>query len=113
MIQKLALVFFITGIASCIQTENSNSFDRETYGSGSAAIKSLFAQHCVPCHSFQAQSDAELIANGLVTRGDVVNSKIYYRLVGSSGSNGPKDMPSGSSLSQSELAQVETWILNL
>ena len=51
-----------------------------------------------------------LVAAGLMVKGDPTNSKLYYRLAGSSGTNGPKNMPSGGSLSSDQIAEIEHWI---
>jgi mono/diheme cytochrome c family protein len=92
---------------SCLQTENSSSLDAETYGS---AWREIVGTHCGSCHVFHTLDDATLVTAGLVTPGDPDNSKLYYRLSGSSGSNGPKNMPTGGSLSAEDIAKIHDYI---
>ena len=89
--------------------------DGETYGSGGSpefvAAKIIFSQSCGgSCHQFHTMSEAQLISTGRVFAGNAENSPIYYRIVGSSGALGPKNMPSGSGLSAGERAQIKYWI---
>lgn len=107
-LRRLILLLLLVCSAGCMQTENSSSTDASTYG-GSAA-RSIIGSSCVPCHSYHTQTDAQLVSAGLVVAGDALSSKIYYRLTGSSGSGGPKNMPTGSTLTSSEIITIQEWI---
>lgn len=112
----LSLMFFAV---ACVQTENSSTLDESNYGdsTGSAeflAARTIFAQNCANgCHGFHGFSEAELIAQGLVIAGNPENSPIYYRIRGSSGSNGSKNMPPSGSLQAADLTAISTWIQNI
>jgi hypothetical protein len=112
----LLLTMPVTG---CFQTENSSSQDAGTYGNvdGTAdflAVRTIFSQSCggASCHGYHTQTELQLKTAGLFIANDPDNSKLYYRLVGSSGSSGPKNMPSGGALSSSDVQQIRYWILN-
>lgn len=104
---RVTLVGAMMLLSSCLQTENTNSTDADTYGS---AWREVVSTHCGTCHTFHTMDDATLIANGLVTPGNVENSKLYYRLAGSTGSNGPKDMPTGGSLSAEDISKIRDYV---
>lgn len=113
--RALALAMF--GIlAGCMQTNNSNSRDATIYsGEGSAEFleaREVLVTSCSSCHVWATQSEAEMIASGRIVPGDPENSPVYYRLIGSSGGLGPKDMPVGSNLSSSDRNAIKTWIEN-
>lgn len=108
----IGLVLLILSLCSCLQTENSNSLDDDLY-SDNDAVRMIISQNCAACHVYHAQSDAELMASGLVIPGDPENSKLYYRLVGSTGGNGPKNMPTSGALTFTELTIIKEWIQNL
>lgn len=98
----------------CLQTENSNSGDGDAYGeiSGSPqfiAARAIFTANCTPCHSYNAQTEDELIASGLLVPGDSNNSPIYNRLRNSSGP-GNKNMPPSGPLSTENLTAISTWV---
>ena len=59
---------------------------------------------------FHTQSEAQLRAAGLLVAGQPENSQIYFRLNGSTGTNGPKTMPSGGALSAADLDVIKNWI---
>lgn len=116
--QKTATVALILTLTACLQTENSSSLDDDTYGSvgGSPeflAARNVLSQSCNGCHAYHTQTEAQLIASGLIVAADPEASKIFYRLVGSTGIEGPKDMPQGGALSSSDVEIIATWIENL
>ena len=116
-LSSLALLF-VLGTSACIQTENSSTLDAATYGDigGSAAFtasRKIMSQSCANCHSYHTMTETALIAAGLVIAGQPDNSKIYYRLAGSAGTSGPKNMPTGGALSTSEVTTIRTWIQNI
>lgn len=102
-------------LISCLQTENSSSMDSSVTGSPEfMAARTVFLSSCANCHDFHLLYEEELIARGDVVPGDAFNSPLYYRLAGSLGSEGPKDMPDGGGqLSATEVALVQTWIDNI
>ncbi|MGE0527984.1 MAG: hypothetical protein AB7G93_16900 [Bdellovibrionales bacterium] len=108
---RVEIVLSLCLLVGCIQTENSNSLDASTYG-GDAA-RSVVGTNCSSCHAFHTQSNEELIASGLIVAGDSQNSKLYYRLSGSDGPNGPKNMPTGGALSSTDLQTIKNWIDSL
>lgn len=114
----LPLFILFIGSAGCVQSENSNSQDADTYSNigghaGFSAVRSILRQNCAgTCHSFHTMSEEELIATGRLKLGDAANSSIYYRLVGSTKGGGPKSMPVGGALTVGDLLQIEAWIEN-
>lgn len=102
----LAILSFST---ACMQTENSNSQDPSVWGAGGA--RAIIAANCAQCHAdYHVLSNAELVAQGLVVAADPENSKLYYRIVGSDGALGPKNMPQGGSMSQGDRDAIKAWI---
>src|SRR5262245_53273328 len=104
-LRLLALTGILWSLSAC-QTENSNSQDALFYSGGGSpeyvAAKVIFSQSCVPCHKFHTLTEAQLKAQGLFTSADPEGSPLYYRLFGSTGAQGPKDMPSGGTLSSTD-----------
>jgi len=103
-------------MAGCVQTENSSSMDKFTYGSGDdlfSSVRTIMGTNCASCHDYHTRTEAELVAAGLAVAADYLNSKLYYRLAGSDGGGGPKNMPSGGVLSTEELETIKNWILQL
>ena len=105
-----------------MQTDNSNTLDKSNFGptdSGTsispefASVRAIMTQSCTPCHAFQTQSEAQLIAAGLVVAVQPDNSKMYYRLTGSTGTNGPKNMPQTGTLTAAQIEAFKTWINTL
>ncbi len=74
---------------------------------------------CLSCHSssnngdFRALTTSKAIQKQLVAAGDLSNSKLYYRLSGSSTAGGPKNMPTTGAIPLSEVQAVEAWILSI
>ena len=100
---------------SCVQSENSNSQDADTYSEigghpGFAAVRAILRQNCASCHIYHTMTEEQMVSSGVLKLGDAASSAIYFRLSGSSKGGGPKNMPTGGSLSVSDLAQIETWI---
>ncbi len=96
--------------SGCLQTENSNSLDMYA---GAEGARGILTSRCASCHDYIQLSDQELIDQGLVVAGDPEASQIFFRLVGSSGTGGPKNMPQGGALTASEVEQIRVWILEL
>jgi hypothetical protein len=82
------------------------------------AAKAVIDANCTGCHSSASNGDfrnmtvSKAVQNGWIVPGNPTSSPLYYRLVGSSGSNGPKNMPQGGSLSASDVQAISDWITN-
>ncbi len=77
------------------------------------SVQSMIESKCVQCHGAWSGAGANFyVSQGLITKGDALNSKLYYRLQGSLGSGGPKTMPQNGSISAGEVDLVKTWITN-
>jgi hypothetical protein len=105
-------------ISACMQVNNSSNLDASAYGNADGgpefqAAREVFQTSCVPCHGYGGMSEDALIAQGLVVAQDPENSKIYYRLSGSSGPKGPKDMPQSGGLPPSDVEKIKVWINSL
>lgn len=113
------LLSFVVFSVGCLQTENSSSIDGPQ-ASGSLeflAVSSAVKSKCSACHDFtvttEAASQEFFVSSGRVIAGDPENSPLFYRLMGSSGSKGPKDMPASGSISQDEIEAIQAWITNM
>lgn len=113
----LILLLFLT--ACKLQTENSSVNDEDIYGfSGTGSVeyraaRSVLSKKCAGCHNYSSMTEAEMLAAGLIVQGSAVASKIYYRLAGSTGGGGPKNMPVSSTLSSTDVNTIYVWIQNL
>ena len=83
------------------------------------AFTDVIDQHCVQCHSpngIAASSDFKsLVTESQWTTSsyieeDHLTSPIYFRLTGSSGELGPKNMPLGGELNEKELCIIKSFI---
>ena len=89
----------------------------------SAAFKAaapIIENKCGVCHytpeigDFKGTKESEYLAQGWIKKGNPEGSKLYYRMKGSAGTNGPKDMPQGrGTMSADELKKVYDWIKNI
>lgn len=110
------IFLFAAVMVSCVQTENSNSQDADTYSdlgghAGFAQSRAIFRQACANCHSFHTMSEEQMVNQGVLKLGDSAGSPIYFRLVGALAGPGPRTMPSsGATLSDSELRTIQSWI---
>lgn len=115
---KLGRKFGVTAVLAlavgACQTENSSTLDADSFNSTItpefAAARAIFSSNCVPCHTYHAQTEDQLKAQGLVLGGNVDGSLIYCRLQGSTGSCGSKNMPMGGALTADQLADIAAWI---
>lgn len=96
-------------------------------GTGGGSSESIEAQtavaiinaRCLSCHSssnngdFRALTTSKAIQKQLITAGDLANSKLYYRMSGSSTAAGPKTMPTDGAIPLSEVQAIEAWILSI
>lgn len=116
LLQRFALLILTLCLSACLQAENSNSQDAELYGDSGGgtpeflAAKAILQTNCVSCHAEYTKSEAELKAIGWIVGGDPENSKTYYRLVGSAGALGPKNMPQSGTLSSTDVETIAVWI---
>lgn len=86
-----------------------------------AAVQTIMSNKCIGCHNGGTSPDlrnvtaASMTSQGQITAGDALSSKLYLRLQGSSGATvgGGKNMPSGGSISASEVQAVADWINSL
>ena len=107
-------------LGSCLQTENSNSLDAETYaddGSDTAdfrLVKTILLQNCAGCHDYHTKNEGLLKTSGLFVAASPETSKLYCRLNGSASCSivGAKNMPSGGALSSSDIQNIRYWIVN-
>lgn len=108
----IVIFFFSLVCANCVQTQNSNTRDELAFAT--MGIGSIVAANCASCHAdFNNLTSAGWISRNLVIPGDPENSPLYYRLNGSLGSKGPKNMPLGSSLTSADVEFVRDWISGL
>lgn len=97
---------------------SGSSGDGTVVDSKLQAAQAVFTNNCLDCHNgvtppdLRNASASALSASGHIVAGNAVGSKLYYRLKGSSG-GGLKDMPSGRSISASEVQAVADWINSL
>lgn len=79
----------------------------------------IINSRCLGCHSsanngdFRALTTSKAIQKQLITAGDLANSKLYYRMSGSSTAGGPKTMPTDGAIPLSEVQAIEAWILSI
>jgi len=81
-----------------------------------AAAKAVIDSKCLSCHGASSTYGVFANINGAssyIVRGNPEASPLYYRLIGSTGANGPKNMPQGGSISAAEVAAVAAWISSL
>lgn len=119
--RALTLIALLMSVTAC-QTENSSASDAGRYGgdsSGSAnfvAAKAVITANCTTggCHSnFAAlSSEADWLASSFVVAGNAESSQVYYRIIGSAGAGGPKNMPQGGSLGAADLETIRNWVAN-
>ena len=78
-----------------------------------APAQNVIQAKCHSCHSAWSGVSANYyFSSGLAVKGQAENSTLYYRLTGSTGSSGPKTMPTSGSISASEADLIKTWINN-
>lgn len=103
--------------------------DTSTGGGGSGttlpsaqflAAKAVIDAKCLNCHgsgstygAFANLTESAAVSRGIVVKGNPNSSILYYRLIGSAGSAGAKNMPQGGSISAAEVQAVADWIANI
>lgn len=120
---KILLILAALVIVSCDgPVENSSTTDMSQYGniqdSGTPAFlaaKTIIRRDCAFCHrhaGWNSYQEADFVANGLVTPGDVNSSQVYYRNTNALSGPGPKNMPSGGypAIGATDLETIATWI---
>ena len=111
------LLLLSLNFTNCLQTENSSSVDTTITGSPEfLAARTVLVNNCINCHighDFHLLYEEDFIERGYVEPGDFLNSPIYYRLEGSLGSEGPKNMPEGGTLSASDIQTIQVWLETL
>ncbi|AZZ38142.1 hypothetical protein CIK05_15490 [Bdellovibrio sp. qaytius] len=105
--------------------DNPSSGGGSSGGGGSGesaqalAAVAVINNRCLSCHSssnngdFRSLTTSKAIQKQLITAGNLANSKLYYRLSGSSTAGGPKNMPMSGSIPPSEVQAIEAWILSI
>ena len=86
-------------------------------GSNFKKIVPTIISKCASCHTHQAwygYNETDYTANGYVTAGTPVSSKIYYRLSSTSDGAGPHNMPQGgaAAFTEEEVTLLSNWITN-
>lgn len=122
----IASILLLLLVISCGQNYNSNTFDKDIYQEVTIDVTSpegerfyqafnVIKDKCISCHTGYHNSyanyttDAEWTASGLIVAGDYEGSFLRNKLKNYGG-----NMPaSGSELSDSEIAYLEDWIVNL
>lgn len=115
---KYILVFVVAIMMSvgCLQTENSSALDGHIPDGDEVflAVNQVFSNRCsAPCHDFHLQDVTSLISTGRVIPGDPESSPIYYRMQGSLGPNGNKDMPTFGTINNTERELIYNWIADM
>lgn len=101
----------LTGITLDSRLASSSS---TTVDPNFTAARTVLRNYCTSCHgAWYSASATTLINAGLVVRGDPENSKLYYRVQGSSGASGPKNMPDSGGIPAADVEKIKTWISGL
>lgn len=84
-------------------------------GPARPAALALVDARCGSCHTgihagWTGQPRAWFVERGLVIEGDALASPLYYRLTGSAGDGGPKNMPASRTLSPEDAQLLRDWI---
>ncbi|WP_413294339.1 hypothetical protein ACLSU7_04425 [Bdellovibrio sp. HCB185ZH] len=110
---------------SCGKAYNSSSYDADIYGEGGGgtpafqAAQAILRDRCATCHTQASHqtwgniSEAQFIAQGLVSPGSLSGSQLYTKIAGNSTGIPGNMPPSGGNLSSTELQTIEMWILNI
>lgn len=84
------------------------------------AAKAVIDAKCLSCHAsgssygaFANLTESTALSRDLVKKGNPNGSILYYRLVGSAGTGGPKNMPQGGNISAAEVQAVADWIAGI
>lgn len=119
----LLFAFFVSYTGCKLQTENSSSADGDTVAGSKEFLiaNQIFTSRCKTCHEYHIATEAELqtatlcptSAKPCIIAGQPEQSPLYYRLIGSTGGDGPKNMPFGSSISSDETQFIYDWIKNI
>ncbi len=111
---KAFVFLFIIGILfaplGCAKNENSTTQDAFLL---TPKGKHVLSQTCSQCHNYHQLGENELVQQGLIIKGDSLRSPLYYRMNGSLGAYGPKNMPPTGAVSESDITEFAAWIDNL
>lgn len=115
ILRFILTIGFCFQFVGCLQTENSSSLDGAPPDGSPEflAASEVFLNKCSGCHDYHTLSETEFVSLGLAIPGDPENSEVYYRIIGSSGPNGTKNMPSVGSISAPEVAIISNWITGI
>lgn len=81
-----------------------------------AEAKAIIATKCASCHTHGAwvgKNAQYFKTENLVVAKDPENSRLYYRITGSTGANGPKNMPASGTITGAEADKIKEWINSL
>lgn len=104
------------------QNDDQKSNDPLNEAQRFSAFSAVMYSKCISCHNTnspfgdfaQYQSAEEWASSPYVTRGDPLTSSIYFRMAGSLGNSGPKNMPTDGDFAEgSELQAVADFIQKL
>ncbi|MEM6531039.1 MAG: hypothetical protein AAF654_00380 [Myxococcota bacterium] len=80
------------------------------------AASEVLADRCTPCHAhahWSRQPEEFFLSSNLVEVGNAEASPLYFRVTGSLGPGGPKNMPATGTISLSETELLADWINTL
>lgn len=111
-------------LLGCGKVYNSSSFDSRIFGNGGGgdgtpqfnAAKKVINQRCANCHTrsshlaWTGMSEADFVAEGLVTPGSLEGSPLYTKIYGNRTAISGNMPQSASPLSSDELMSLENWI---
>lgn len=121
MLKILPILIFFLG---CIQTYNSNSFDKENYGPSSnfnpedpksvrrSKALSVLQENCISCHFGRHNqwagftTDSQWVSSSLVIPGESANSRLIMKLQ-NRGGNMPLNNPP---ISEDDVDILADWI---
>ncbi len=123
VLKYFSVFVFLLNLPACGRIENSNSTDKNLYGTitevGSSdflAVKSMIRNSCVSCHAeWNSYTETDFKMAGLVVAANPTASKLYYRNQNSTSGVGPRNMPYGGqvALTDAELFIMTNWINSL
>jgi mono/diheme cytochrome c family protein len=78
------------------------------------AAQAVIENSCTSCHSgWSGKASGFYLDTGLVIAGNPLQSKLYYRMKGSAGANGPKNMPTNATITAADVQKVHDWISSM
>ncbi len=115
-LRNMFMILMCVLSTGCLQTENSSSFDGAAPdGSPEFLVANeILINKCSACHQeYTSYNESDYVTVNLAVPGDPVNSEIYYRIIGSSGPNGMKNMPTAGSITAGEVQAIFDWVTSI